>query len=83
MWSIFACSARVNAARSLSWSIRSSIRCQGTNNAAPIIMTTAAPNRIWHLAAKEMRSWRNRRNMRAGIVTGGRDDAARDRVLLD
>ncbi|CAA9437739.1 MAG: hypothetical protein AVDCRST_MAG64-3922 [uncultured Phycisphaerae bacterium] len=38
-----------------------SIRCHGTNSAAPMISRTAAPNSSWHLAASEMRScWMRR-----------------------
>ncbi len=42
------------AERWFNCSVSCSIRCQGTARAAPMINTTAAPNRIWHLAAREI-----------------------------
>src|SRR5688572_13142709 len=57
-----ASSASALDARSLSWSVNCSMRCHGTNSAAEMIITTAVPNKSWHLAAREMRSWRIRLN---------------------
>ena len=63
MCSATALSASALAARTFNCSVNCSIRCQGTDRAAEMIKTTAAPNRIWHLAASEMRNWRIRLNI--------------------
>ena len=45
------------------------MRCQGTNKAAEMISTTAAPNRSWHLEASEICNCRIRLNMQPPIVS--------------
>ena len=39
------------------------MRTQGTVSAAAMMMITAEPKRIWHLAAREISSLANRRSM--------------------
>src|SRR6266568_5988235 len=67
-WSASAQSARVLEVRSFICSMSCSMRCQGTKRAAAMISTTAAPNKSWHLAAREMCNCRIRLNMQPKIV---------------
>src|SRR5438876_310529 len=69
------CSARIlvataEAARSFNCWVNCCMRCQGTNSAAAMISTTAAPNSSWHLTAREILRWRRPLNIVTAYLTG-------------
>ena len=74
--STIAFSAKPRADRPFNSSVSCSIRCHGTASAAPMMRITAAPNRIWHLAASEISSRRNRLNTSRHLSAGSKSPAA-------